>query len=327
MKSIASNSILFLMTLLVMAGVFEALCRTVIDSGMQYHIEMWKYAVQLKRVAGVEAIGHEHMPNTRAHLMGVDVVINNDGLRNADTELNKAAGTKRILMLGDSITFGWGVPSDQTMSSVMEDMIEAVRGGPVDVINAGVGNYNTSMEVAYFLHKGRLYEPDVVVLNYFINDAEPTPVYGNTSWIARHSYAYAVVGGAWDGLRRQLLGDADWREYYSGLYAPDATGWRATKTSIAALADYCRQHDIKLIVANIPELRELVDYPFAGITREVEKVVEDVGVEFVDLMPAVAGKPARTLWVTEPDPHPNSSAHNLMGTYLSDYVLSSGYLN
>ena len=82
-----------------------------------------------------------------------------------------------MLMLGDSLTFGWGVRIEDTPAKMIERTLNEGSAAPrFEVINAGVGNYNTVQEVIYFLDKGQNLNPDVVVLNYFINDAEPTPL-------------------------------------------------------------------------------------------------------------------------------------------------------
>ena len=177
MKKNIANGLLLLAAVAVMAGVFEGLCRTALNDGTQYHVEMWRYAVELKRVAEDPEIGHEHIPGAHARLMGVDVSINSDGLRDKELEEAKPTGVTRILMLGDSITFGWGVPADETLPRVLERELTAQGAGPIEVINSGVGNYNTAMEAGYFFDHGKAYDPDIVVLNYFINDAEPTPIY------------------------------------------------------------------------------------------------------------------------------------------------------
>lgn len=302
-----------------MALAFEVACRTVVDTGMQYHIEMWKYAVALKRISANPAIGHEHVPGGKAQLMGAAVTINGQGLRNAETG-PKPQGARRILMLGDSVTFGWGVGQNETLPvRLAEELVR--RGQPSEVINTGVGNYNTAMEVAWFRERGLGYGPDIVVLNYFINDAEPTPIYRDVPWFARHSYAYAVLGGAWDAFKRRF-GDApqDWRSYYAGLYADGAPGWRKTQDEIGALAALCRERGIRLVVAHIPELRELRPYAFADVESKVEAVAAANGIEYVDLLPAVAGEPPASLWVTAPDPHPNAKAHVLLAQGLADYL-------
>lgn len=314
------NFLALAVSVFVMAAAFEAACRTLIDSGRQYHLEMWKYAVALKRISENPEIGHEHVPGGRARLMGADVVINARGLRDRDVDAVKAAGTKRILMLGDSITFGWGVAQNETLPARLEVEMKDLGQGPVEVINTGVGNYNTAMEVAAFVEHGLSYSPDIVVLNYFINDAEPTPIYRDVPWLARHSYAYAVLGGAWDGFKRRLAGEQDWRAYYAGLYSEAAPGWQNAEERIGELAAICRTRGIRLIISNIPELRELAPYPFADVALKLRAAAAANGIEYVDLLPAVEAEKPESLWVTAPDPHPNARAHALMARHLAAYL-------
>jgi lysophospholipase L1-like esterase len=321
MKRTVGNTLLILTTVALMLAAFETVSRNVIDNGLQYDLEMWKYATQLKRISDNPAIGHEHRPGARAHLMGADVAINALGLRNAEIAGQKPAGAKRIVMLGDSITFGWGVANDATMSVLLERELNERGYGQAEVINTGVGNYNTTMEVAYFLERGASLNPDVIVLNYFINDAEPTPSYTAPSWIARHSYAYVVLGGGWDRFKRLILGGPDWRAAYAALYDDAAPGWAAARENIRRLAAYCREHDIRLVLTNIPELHELDPYPFEFVNAKVRDLAMESGIEYLDLLPALRSEAASSLWVTAPDPHPNAKAHALMARALADYLL------
>ncbi len=323
MNARIANALVVVVTILVMVGMFELVCRTVVNTGTEYHIEMWKYAVQVKRLASNPEIGHEHTPNSRARLMGADVSINSLGLRDREFPAAKPAGTRRILMLGDSITFGWGVDQDKTASVVLEQRLKAAGQSDVQVINSGVGNYNTAMEVAYFRDHGAALVPDVVVLNYFINDGEPTPAYRDVPTLARHAYVYPVAGGAWDDIKRRFLGGPDWKEYYSGLYDDTQPGWQKTKASIEALAQMCRERGIRLIVANVPELHILAPYPFTAVSDRVAAVAKAQGLEYLDLLPSVAQEDPSSLWVTVPDPHPNARAQALMGNALADYLLSN----
>ncbi len=321
MKRWFGNLVALLLSAVLMAALFEVVCRTVLNTGTQYHLEMWKYAVGLKRISANPDIGHEHVPGGRARLMDADVVINSRGLRDREVDAAKPAGTTRILMLGDSIVFGWGVRQDETLPVYLERDLKAAGQEQVQVINTGVGNYNTAMEVAYFLEHGVSYTPDIVVLNYFINDAEPTPVYSDVPWLARHLYSYAVLGGAWDGFKRRISGEEqDWRSYYAGLYAAGAPGWDKSQASIARLAAYCREHGIRLIMSNIPELRELKDYPFKDVQAKLEALASANGIEYVDLLPAVQAEDPKSLWVTVPDPHPNKLAQELLAERLAGYL-------
>ena len=112
--------ILVLCALLISAASLEAAVRWILDDGQQLDLEMWKYARDLKKVAADRELGHEHRPLGRARLMGVDVSINSKGLRDREIAVQRRPGVFRILMLGDSLTFGWGVPQDSTIPKLLE---------------------------------------------------------------------------------------------------------------------------------------------------------------------------------------------------------------
>jgi lysophospholipase L1-like esterase len=181
------------------------------------------------------------------------------------------------------------------------------------VINAAVGNYNTVQEVQYFLTKGFKYRPDVVILNYFVNDAEPVPDHVAPSIAARVCYSCIFILGRMDTLMRMALDRKDWATYYLGLYdGGRAKGWLDAKEAIRKLADYAKDNGIRLIVASLPDLHDIANYRLQRITDLVRAAAEQNGVGFVDILPYMRGHPSSRLWVTASDPHPNALAHKLI---------------
>ena len=165
-------------------------------NGMHYAIEMWKYAKQMKRQSPIAQMGHEHVSNQEAVLMGVHVKINSQGLRENEYAMAKPEDTFRILVLGDSMTFGWGARFEETYAKVLERLLNekrpAMQKGSAsfhqyEVINAGVGNYNTVQEVTYFKKRGIAYKPDMVLLGFYLNDAEDIPKRSG-GFLREHSY-------------------------------------------------------------------------------------------------------------------------------------------
>jgi lysophospholipase L1-like esterase len=271
----------------IMTLAIEAYVRVVVDDGMQYDLEMWKYARDVKQLSEDPLIAHEHAPNRRAILMGVEFDTNSKGLRDREFSYAKPPGRLRVLMLGDSLTVGWGVPVEDTFARRIEKMY-ADRGLDAEVINAGVGNYNTVQEVQYFLTRGFEYKPDIVVLNFFVNDAEPVPAHDAPSIAARVCYACIFIRGRLDTLERMVLGRHDWASYYLGLYdGGRAKGWLDAKQAIRKLADYTKANGIRLIIASLPELHDIADYRLQRITDLVHEVADENGVGFVDILPYV----------------------------------------
>ncbi|MFM7292335.1 MAG: SGNH/GDSL hydrolase family protein [Planctomycetia bacterium] len=291
---------------------------------MHLGVEMWKYAKSLKLRDVDPEVGHRHRPNAQRILMGVDVRTNSLGLRDVERQRDKPAATYRILVLGDSITFGWGVAFEKTFCQLVESSLNTdppIPGCRFEVLNAGVGNLNTAMEVAYLKHAGVHLQPDLVLLAWFINDAEPPPV-PRRGWLARHSYAYVWLDSASDSAMRRLIGRQDYRDYYTGLYRDENPGWTRCKHALRDLAAVCRDRGIPCRVLMIPELHSLGSaYEFRDVHDAVRRVCRQAGLPVLDLLealPAVAD--ARRYWVSPDDAHPNAEANDLLARAIDSDV-------
>src|SRR5215469_3890474 len=309
---IVSNLLATLIGVAIAVLCMEIAVRAFFDDGKQFDLEMWKYALEVKGISSDPLIGHNHRPNRQAFLMGVQFDTNSKGLRDREFSYEKPPGRLRIMMLGDSFTVGWGAKFDETFPKRIERMY-ANRGIQADAINTGVGNYNTIQEVQYYLTEGYKYNPDIVVLNFTFNDAEPVPVSYPPPTILRICYSCIFVAGRIDSVLREFGDKKEWADYYLGLYGDDgqAKGWLAAKAYIAKLAAFTKAHGTKLLIASLPELHDVQHYRLPRITDLVHEAADENDVPFVDLLPYVQGVPSPELWVTPPDPHPNGLAHKL----------------
>ena len=313
------NSLFLLFTSSIFSLIIiELFCRLVIDDGMHYHLEMWKYAINLKQISKNPEIGHQHLPNKKIRLMGVDVETNNFGLRDDWIDKYPQEDVIRILMLGDSVTFGWGVESDKTISKRLENSLSLNLNRKVEVINAGVGNYNTSMQVEWFETVGLLFSPDIVLLNFFINDAEPTPVYKEISFLDKYLYSKVIFLAGVDSAKRKFFGDKNWENYYRSLYSIDSSGWLDLKKSFLSIVEICKINDLPLIVLDYPEMRRLNPYAFEDISKKIERLSVANSVDYISLLPAIVSERPENLWVSVPDPHPNGYANKLISDFLTN---------
>jgi lysophospholipase L1-like esterase len=304
-----------LMATFCVAVVFlcvEVYVRVVVDDGMQFDLEMWKYAKDVKIVDHDPLIGHRHGANRKATLMRATVETNSQGLRDREYSFDKPAGMLRIVMLGDSFTEGWGAAEPDTFSKRIERLY-ADQGTKAEAINTGVGNWNTIQEVEFFMTDAYRYHPDIVVLNFTVNDAEPVPHERPPSFLMRYCYSCVFLMGRYDALKRMIFGGQDWRDYYLGLFGDGTTpGWIGAKAAIKRLADYCRENNIRFLIANHPELHDVKNYPLQRITDFIRNAAADNNVAFVDLLPYLRDQTSASLWVTPPDPHPNALAHKFL---------------
>ncbi len=99
--------------------------------------------------------------------------INSQGLRDREIPLEKPANTYRILMLGDSYTFGIGNNLEDTFSKRLEQKLNSLsRSVHYEVINGGCSSYAPILEYLFLIHKGLKFHPDLVILNYDISDVQ-----------------------------------------------------------------------------------------------------------------------------------------------------------
>ena len=115
---------------LVAAGVSLLIFLILLEISLQiytrfviyYDVEMSRYAVEVKMKSDNPKIGHVHRPNVQRRLMGVDVRINSDGLRDREYDVARN-DSYRIAVLGDSLTFGWGVEVGDVNGDGKQDIV------------------------------------------------------------------------------------------------------------------------------------------------------------------------------------------------------------
>ena len=94
------------------------------------------------------------------------VHINSLGTRGEEFAPQKPAGTFRILSLGDSRTFGWGLSQRETYSDRFGQLWQARLGSSnkVEVINAGVNAWSYSQMLVFYRDFATAWQPDLVIL-------------------------------------------------------------------------------------------------------------------------------------------------------------------
>jgi len=127
--------------------------------------------------------------------------VNAFGLRDrADLPRDKPAGTRRILVVGDSIVFGLGVELPETLAKRLQAELHT-RGVEVECIGVAVSGYDALQAVELLRTKGLALQPDLVVLAY--NHTDSTHFSGELGqFFEALAYSEPMAG---DGLRRAVV--------------------------------------------------------------------------------------------------------------------------
>ena len=150
MKNIL-NFFLLVASLIASLICFEILCRF-----------FWDYNTgNLLNQPGTETVQKSFEFSTK-------IQINANGLRDQKYPFDKEDNVFRIIVIGDSMTFGWGVEAHDTYPKVLERMLnETAKDIEFEVINIskfGSGPLHFSQFLEYI---GLKYQPDLVVVTFF----------------------------------------------------------------------------------------------------------------------------------------------------------------
>ena len=228
---------------------------------MNYEIEMMKYAKNFKKISANSKIGIEHKSNTSGELMGSSVYLDYNGFR-VDKNSKFKSKNKNIIMLGDSMTFGWG--ANNSFSSLLDKKIENFN-----VFNAGIGNTNTIMQINNFFENfSDKFKYDIIILNFFINDLENV-IIKSPNLFQKYSYLYTFLNNRINTILIKFKIKKNWKNYYSDNYLNEEIK-KETLLLIDKLNRYCLKNDIKFVIHNIPELRDLNNYKFYKETQIIK---------------------------------------------------------
>jgi len=293
-------------------------------------------------------------PGVQGFFMGRELSINALGMRDRERRSEKAPEKFRILGLGDSHTFGWGVGREETYLARLEEMLNERAGGErFEVLNMGVPGYNTVQEVQAFSRRAGELSPDMVIINYVHNDMDlPNFLTRRPDlWTLRKSYL--------GGLVHRRLAIARGSHLLPASLAPvppdeETMHYRmpeeriperfrplyGRKNMVAAylrLARVARERGIPYVLLfNMDDyqnrLRGRTPTVLPYETRGLAALCEEEGYLVVDPQERIFryltenGLGTETLWISETDSHTNAIRHRFVAEELLDRLETAGLL-
>jgi hypothetical protein len=284
-------------------------------------------------------LGWAHRPNQQGPLIYPDFSIsvsnNSRGLRDDEYPLERT-GKKRMLVLGDSFAWGFGVELPQRFSEILE-----ARHSDWEVINAAVSGYSTDQEYLYLKERGSAFQPDVVLLVMHEND-----FLGNVE--SEHTGYYKPCFVVNDGrleLTNVPVPTQKWRQrleifilgktylfqqiYLGGRTAlakiaargdPESNdGLRQrqrqiTPRLIQALSELCQEKRSKLVIASYALDPEQIEC--------VKSVCASQTIPFLPLDPALVS--ARQRFTFPNNPHWNATGHRIAADAIDAFLRQQG---
>lgn len=250
----------------------------------------------------------------------------------------KQPNVPRILAVGDSFTFGDGIPdAADTWPRVLEASL-ASAGVKAEVLNVGVPGTNTAFQRHLLATKGYALAPDRIVLAFVPNDPEPPgantnavptrlnppliPAVGLDRALSRSSYAYAWLRAKKNELLERTGLKETYADYVRGLYRPGPS-WDDFVAEARVLVAEARLRRVAITVVLFPLFFDLEHDPFGVEMDRAAAVFREAGADVLDLRPVFAGHATSDLWIAPTDAHPDELAHRLAGEAIARHLVAA----
>ncbi len=251
---------------------------------------------------------------------------NSRGHRGPEFSLTPEANTFRIVMLGDSFTFGQGVPEGSPYPEQVERQLNRRSSSHrFEVINAGVSGTDTADQVRCLQETCLAYQPDLVTVQFYLNDLEPrmeteaAAVGGFVDGVllqpAYCSYAVFFLKHRFERLRdsvgASLKKSEPLRQWLDGIarhIETEDAGWQRFESAVedfAALGE-CNKLPIAMILFPHPGR---MDDSMRSVHNAVAQRVQTAGIPVIDLLDAFSEVPPGQQTVSPIDHHPSPAVY------------------
>lgn len=250
---------------------------------------------------------------------------NHYGYRGGEFNEVTPAGVYRVAVMGDSFTYGNGVPEDRRFSNVLD---AALRTRGVEVLNFGFPGNNWPEHVTTLERRVLRLRPNFVLLQWGINDIERDqdvakrpalpPLIPSRSLheaLYARSALYTLLNAQWTRLQvARQMGDT-YANYMTRLYAdPQSEGSLLAASFARRFVELCRERGVPVGIVMFPDAGVDLgaDYPYVFLHERTLALCTEQGIPCVDLLPQYRLVENRqSLWASPLDSHPSALANQI----------------
>ncbi len=237
--------------------------------------------------------------------------VNNLGFRNIYPVLEtKPAESDRIVFIGDSLTYGFGVLEEDTFIYRLEKNFRE-RGKKVEVINAaspgaGLDNYREIVK-----DKVLKLHPDIMVIGINLNDIIDFPTSLIIEKISKKfDWKMREYSKLLDFVCYAIEKNMSANENINSMlesYTPERLEY--FKNFIKEMKKLAKDNNSQLYIMVHPIFYDFDDYDFKTIHDDVDTTLRAENVQYHDFLDDFKDDEAEDLWITKNDQHPNEVAH------------------
>ncbi len=291
--------LLLIFGVLIACLLCEGILRAVGAAPEVAYVEKWRL-----RLSENPKIGYEMIPNLDARGKSVQFFgyvgrSNSMGFRDYEHSLENEDQRTRIIVLGDSLSAGLWLAKDEEVFPAQLETLLNQDGEQFEVFNFGVLGYNTLQEVETLREKGLQFRPDVVVLQYCLNDRRQDDGGGyyhllleaKKKGTVAHEKIHPVLATSalYRFFRFRVL--AEFGMAPTSSIADRSADFFAKDTvheSLQDLRSLADQHGFKVLVVLFPEFTAIdankPEYEFFEEHQTIASWATELGFEYLDLL-------------------------------------------
>lgn len=246
---------------------------------------------------------------------------NSRGMR-SDNEYSedKPENTMRIVGIGDSGMFGWGVEQGEDYMTVLGQNLNNRNDGiRYEVLNMGVPGYNTSLEVEAFIYKGLVFDPDIVVVGWCENDHQlpffmlEAENFHRTDMSFLHMYLFRRkdIADVVAGRKIRSLRDYDREKVVDEI--KDNAGMDGVRRALARLQEMSREHSFRLIV-------------LGPLKSNIREILNELGIEYFNTVEKINAADYPKEYAVH-FMHPRPGGHAVIAEKFAEDLDRRGWLN
>ena len=255
------------------------------------------------------------------------VQYNKHGYRDYEYNLQKSEGIFRVLVLGDSQTFGHGIKNlkDTWVKKLEEKLQKEGRNKSIEVLNISGPGWNSDTHLYELFKNGFQFNPDLVILAYYHNDIPfPTSVNCNSSdrkiiqniKILQSSKLFSFIDFRINRLLEKVGEKPSYSDCLNQVY--DSVGWEMEKFYLDIIGLALLMKKIHFMVTVIPIIHQLDDdYPLLGAHKKLKEFSYQRKIEFLDFYEkSFKNINAGYLKISKTDNHLNQRASDIIADTL-----------
>ncbi len=261
------------------------------------------------------------------------VHINSFGLRDREFSVEKSPNVCRILILGNSCTYGWGVFQDSTYPKILEQELNSrgLSDKVYEVINGGVIGYSVAQELEYLKRDGLAWKPDWVLVSHTFNEGKRVNPRSPQETKDRVFFSMRIKNVLRNVALYHFLVEFNFSHEYVKLARKvtedptwiDEQAFQYYRQDLQEIANLCQTNGIRLAFL-LTVTRNQIDSDVVRYSRH-QKAMQDIGpvngVPVVDFMHTFRDHWTDDLYID--GGHPTEFGHRLMALEILKMLVPS----